>query len=97
MAKKKIQLEVKEGKKTILDREVELKELTIDEICEHEDLMVEHSQSLNSDNPLSNVYSRTLKIIRLATSLTDKEILEIGREGRMQLFQIIVAESEKKS
>ena len=95
--KKKIQLIVKDGKKTILDREVELKELTIDEICEYEDLMVEHSQSLNSDKPLSNVYSRTLKIIRLSTSLSDKEILELGREGRMQLFSIIVRESEKKS
>ena len=32
--KKKIQLVVKDGKKTILDKEVELKDLTIDEICE---------------------------------------------------------------
>ena len=95
--KKKIQLVVKDGKKVILDREVELKDLTIDEICEFEDLLLEHSSVLNSDQPLSNIYTRTLKVIRLATNLSDDEILEIGREGRMQLFRIIVDETEKKS
>ena len=95
--KKKIQLIVKDGKKTILDREVELKDLTIDDICEYEDLLIEHSTQLSTDQPLSNIYSRTLKIIRLATSLSDQEIKDLGREGRMQLFRIIVDESEKKS
>ena len=95
--KKKIQLIVKDGKKTILDREVELKDLTIDEICEYEDLLIEHTTTLNSKQPLSNIYSRTLKVIRIATNLSDKEIKELEREGRMELFRIIVEESEKKS
>ncbi len=95
--KNKIRLEVKDGKKTILDREVELKDLTIDEVCEYEDILIEHSHTLASDQPLSNIYSRTLKVIRLATNLTDQEIMDLGREGRMQLFRIIVDQSEKKS
>ncbi len=95
--KKKIQLVVKNGKKVILDREVELKDLTIDEICEYEDLLLEHSATLNSDQPLANIYSRTLKVIRLATNLKDQEIMDLGRDGRMELFRIIVDESEKKS
>lgn len=95
--KKKIQLIVKDGKKVVLDKEVELKDLTIDEICEYEDLLIEHSAVLGTDQPLANIYKRTLKVIRLATSLSDKQIKDLGREGRMQLFRIIVDESEKKS
>ena len=95
--KKKIQLVVKDGKKTILDKEVELKDLTIDEICEYEDMLIEHSATLNSDRPLSNIYSRTLKVIRLATNLNDQQIKDLGRDGRMEVFRIIVDESEKKS
>lgn len=95
--KKKIHLVVKEGKKVMLDREVELSDLTIDEICEYEDILIEHSAVLQSDQPLSNIYKRTLRVIRLATNLTDNEIMDLGREGRMQLFRIIVDETEKKS
>tara|TARA_Y100000004_G_scaffold127055_1_gene143040 strand:+ start:438 stop:734 length:297 start_codon:yes stop_codon:yes gene_type:complete len=98
MSKKNvIHLEVKDGKKTILDKEVELKDLTIDEICEYEDILIEHTHTLQTDQPLSNIYKRTLKVIRLATNLTDDEIKDLGREGRMQLFRIIVDQSEKKS
>ena len=97
MAKDVIHLVIKDKKKTILDREVELKELNIDDVCEYEDLMIEHTQQLSTDKPLANIYKRTLKMIRLATNLSDKEILDIGRDGRMQLFQLIVERSEKKN
>ena len=97
MAKEVIHLVIKDKKKTILDREVELKDLNIDEVCEYEDLMIEHTQQLSSEQPLSNIYKRTLKMIRLATNLSDTELIEIGRDGRMQLFQLIVERHEKKS
>ncbi len=95
--KKKIHLQVKEGKKVIVDKEVGLKDLTIDEIVEYEDLMTEHTMQVSSDKPLLGVYSRVLKFIRLSTDLTDDEIKDIGREGRMQLFVILIKEAEKKS
>ena len=95
--KKKIHLEVKKDKKVIVDKEVGLKDLTIDEIVEYEDLMTEHSMQVTSDKPLLGVHSRVLQFIRLATTLTDEEIKEIGREGRMQLFVILIKEAEKKS
>lgn len=97
MAKQVIHLVIKDKKKTILDREVELKDLNIDDVCEYEDLMIEHTQALSSETPLANIYKRTLKLIRLATNLTDNEIMDIGRDGRMKLFQLIVEQTEKKN
>ena len=59
---------------------------------------MEKWQSNNLES-LIELVDKTINLIeeKNLESDFDKEIKDLGREGRMQLFKIIVQESEKKS
>ena len=88
----KIQLEIKEGNKTIKTRDIELKELNIWDELKFNDFILE--QTKNSD---SDLCVRAGNLVQLCTGLTDEELTEIGAEGILQLFPLVIkAKSDKK-
>jgi len=89
-------IEVKEGKKVISSREVELRELGLTEKGEFLDLLHDFYK-----DPTSNLFSRAIKMCRLMTDYTDDELNEWEDAEYLQLFMIIIdeknAEAKKKS
>ena len=84
-------IEVKEGKKVISSREVELKELNLTDRGKFLDLMMDFQI-----NPAKDYFSRIISVCRVCTDYTDEELNKFEDAEFMQLFNIIVTEKNKK-
>jgi len=84
-------IEVKEGKKVISSREVELKELNLTDRGKFLDLMMDFQI-----NPAKDYFSRIINVCRVCTDYTDEELNKFEDAEFMQLFNIIVTEKNKK-
>jgi len=93
---KSIKVVLKRNKKTISEKDVELKELTIDEECDKDDIIVEHYNQLLSKDQFKGIHKRALKLIRVWTDLTDEELKKWTKDERMELFRILVFEIDQK-
>ena len=88
----KIQLEIKKGDKVIKTKDIELKELNIWDELKFNDLVLEHTKKSDSD-----LFYRSGQLVQLCTGLTDEELAEMGAEGILKLFPLIIkAKSDKK-
>jgi len=87
----KVTIEVKDGKKIISTRDVELKQPNLRERCRFTDLMFEH----NAD-PEKNLFSRVVEVCQIWTNYTDEELNEFSDSEFFQLFGIILIENRKK-
>tara|TARA_B100000700_G_scaffold208931_1_gene229707 strand:+ start:54 stop:326 length:273 start_codon:yes stop_codon:yes gene_type:complete len=87
----KIKLEIKDGDKVIKSQDIELKELNVWDDLKFNDLLLEHSRNLDKD-----LCIRAGKVVQLCTGMSDKELTEIGAEGILQLFPLIIQAKAKK-
>ena len=89
-------IEVKEGKKVISSRDVEIKELNLSEKGVFLDLLHEFYQ-----NPTTRLFSRAIEMCRLMTDYTDEELQGWDESEYLQLFRILIdeknADVKKKS
>ncbi|MAG59899.1 hypothetical protein CMO96_03880 [Candidatus Woesebacteria bacterium] len=89
-------IEIKEGKKIISSREVELKELGLTDHGKFLDLLHDFYQ-----NPKDNLFSRAINMCRLMTDYTDEELRGWSEAEYLQLFRAVIdeknAEDKKKS
>jgi len=88
-------IEVKEGKKVISSREVEIKELNLTERGLFLDLLHEFYQ-----NPTTRLFSRAIEMCRIMTDYTDEELNSWEESEYLQLFRMLIdeknAEAKKK-
>ena len=84
-------IEVREGKKVISSREVEIKELNLSERGKFLDLLHDFYK-----NPAENLFSRSIEMCRLCTDFTDDELNDWGDAEFLQLFNALVTEKSKK-
>lgn len=87
----KIKLEIKDGDKVIKSQDIELKELNVWDDLKFNDLLLEHKRNLDKD-----LCIRAGKLVQLCTGMSDKELTEIGAEGILQLFPLIIQAKAKK-
>ena len=87
----KIDLIVKRDGKTKSKREVELKDINLDERCELMDTMM-----IVSDRKNPKVFNNMIKCIKVATNMTDEQINEFANEEIFQLFGVIGEALNKK-
>jgi len=83
-------IEVKEGKKVISSREVEVKELNLSEKGVFLDLLHEFYQ-----NPTTRLFSRAIEMCRLMTDYTDEELQDWGESEYLQFFRILIDEKNE--
>ena len=87
----KIDLIVKRDGKTKSKREVEFKDINLDERCELMDTMM-----IVSDRKNPKVFTNMIKCIKVATNMTDEQINEFANEEIFQLFGVIGEALNKK-
>ena len=88
-------IEVREGKKVISSREVELKELNLTDRGKFLDLMLDFQV-----NPSKNYFSRKIEVCRVCTDYEDDELNKFADAELLQLFTAIIEEknnSKKKT
>jgi len=89
-------IEVREGKKVISSREVEIKELNLLDKGKFLDLLHEFYK-----NPTEGLFSRAIEMCRLMTDYTDEELNSWEESEYLQLFRMLIdeknAEAKKKS
>jgi len=84
-------IEVKEGKKVISSREVELRELNLTDRGKFMDLMMDFQI-----NPAKDYFSRVINVCRVCTDYTDDELNKFEDAELLQLFAAIIEEKNKK-
>tara|TARA_R100000329_G_C7618701_1_gene219901 strand:+ start:8976 stop:9248 length:273 start_codon:yes stop_codon:yes gene_type:complete len=87
----KITLEIKKGSKVVKTKEIVLKKMNVWEDLKFNDLLLEHSKLLDK-----NLCERAGKVVKLCTGMTDEELADIGAEGIIQLFPLIIKNKAKK-
>ena len=87
----KIDLVIKRDGKVESKREVELKDINLDERCKLVDLMMQVSRE---ENP--NMFTNMVNCIRTATNMTDEAINDFTNEEIIELFKVIGEALNKK-
>jgi hypothetical protein len=87
----KIELVIKRDGKVESKKEVELKDINLDERCELMDLMMQVSKDKNS-----KFFTSVVNCIRIATDMNDEQINDFTNEELFQLFQVIGDALDKK-
>ena len=87
----KIKLELKDGDKLVKSKDIKLLDLNVWDELKFNDLLIEHSKNLDKDLCL-----RAGKVVQLCTGMSDKDLTELGAEGILKLFHMIITEKAKK-
>ena len=90
--KNNIKIKIERDGKIVSEKEVKLKTLNLDDEADLKDLYIDHYQDIYKNKATSQMYRKSLNVIRKVTDYTDDEIRELSDAEQFQLFSIIGSE-----